>query len=329
MKKRELGLDLLRCLALFLVFSYHFFLYNFYHEDPQTGVFMWLAGSYRSLSLCCIGIFLMLTGYLKSEKTDFKACYRGILPVVAGYLIAAVISIPLRHFIFGEKHGFLEWAIRLFNFNALYYGWYVPMYIGLVLLIPFLNRLISGLNNKQLLLLAVVMLLLTAVPGATKLSVSPDFWDSLYPLTYYILGAIVKRLQPKLKSWMGIAGALSMALIMGAVTVLSTNGPVSNGQTWKFGDIWVVGMVLCLFVSLYRVQIRPGFGRILSFAAGGCYGGYLLSHLFDAWVYRLFPNWLLPQWYVPLFLCATVPAYILSILLGVALEKVARFFEKR
>ncbi|MBQ7871111.1 MAG: DUF2079 domain-containing protein [Oscillospiraceae bacterium] len=101
MQKREPALDLLRCLALLLVVSFHSFLNNGYYSEAQRGTAMWLAGSFRWLSVCCIGLFLMLTGYLKSGKTEVGACHRGFIPVLLGYLLASAISIPIRHFWLG------------------------------------------------------------------------------------------------------------------------------------------------------------------------------------------------------------------------------------
>ena len=51
MPKREPGLDLLRCIAFLFVVTFHSFLNNGYYSEPQTGVAMWLAGSFR----CHIG----------------------------------------------------------------------------------------------------------------------------------------------------------------------------------------------------------------------------------------------------------------------------------
>ena len=185
MTKREPGLDLLRCIALLFVVTFHSFLYNGYYFESQTGIAMWLAGSLRWLSVSCIGLFLMLTGYLKSEKTDVKACYRGLVPVLMGYFIAAAISIPIRHFIFGDVQTFSTWLTRLFSFNAVYYGWYVEMYIGLVLLCPFINIVLLHLQRrKALLIFGLVMVVITALSGATPWVLFPDYWRSLYP---YIL----------------------------------------------------------------------------------------------------------------------------------------------
>lgn len=326
MNKRESGLDLLRCLAFLFVVIFHSFLNNGYYQQPQVGIFMWLAGSFRWLSVSCIGLFVMLTGYLKSEKTDIKSCYRGLIPVLWGYFIAAVISIPVRHLVFHDVQDFTTWCGRLLRFSGVYYGWYVEMYLGLALLIPFVNLALSHLQStKSLLCFASVMLFLTALPGITPLLIFPDYWRITYPLTYYILGAIVRRVQPKINPWLGIAGALGVCAILGFATVLSTDGILSEALVWEFPDLWIVCIVLCLFVALYRVKIPSFISRLLAFGAGGCYGGYLLSHLLDAWCYRLISDWRTPEKYGYLFLCITIPIFLISILLGVPLEKMAKW----
>jgi len=79
-----------------------------------------------------------------------------------------------------------------------------------------------------------------------------------------------------------------------------------------------------LFVSLYRIRIPAAFGRILGFGVSGCYGGYLLSHLFDAWCYKLLPGWRSPERYALVFFCITIPIFIVSVLLGAILERISK-----
>lgn len=322
MSKREPGLDLLRCLALLFVMTFHSFLNNGYYYEPQIGISMWLAGSFRWLSVSCIGLFLMLTGYLKSGNTNIKSCCRGLVPVLLGYLLASVITVPVRHFVFGDVQTLSVWTSRLFSFSAVYYGWYVEMYIGLILLCPFVNMALERLREtKTLITFAIVLLVITAFPGATPWAIFPDYWRSVYPLTYYILGAVVRRLQPKIRPWLGIAGAVAVSLVLGAATVLSTDGALSDALTWEFADLWIAVIVLCLFTALYRVRIHPALGRILAFGASGCYGGYLLSHLLDAWCYKLVSQWRTPEQYPLVFVCITVPIFLVSILGGYLLHK--------
>lgn len=209
----------------------------------------------------------------------------------------------------------------LIQFGATSYGWYVVMYLCLTLLSPFVNVMLKHLSSKGFLLLSGVLLLLTAVPGITSLPIAPTYWRSLYPLSYYVLGALVRRLQPNIKAWAGILCAFGMAFLMGTVTLLSTDQDLSQSAGWGFQDLFIVFIVVCLFMSLYRFSIHPRFHKILSFGANGCLGACMLSNLLDCWCYRLIPQFRTPSRYILLFLCISVPIYIVSLIAGNLLQK--------
>ena len=89
-------------------------------------------------------------------------------------------------------------------------------------------------------------------------------------------------------------------------------------------------MAVCLFVALYRVNVPSCLSRVLAFGAGGCYGGYLLSHLLDAQCYWLVPQWKHPRYYALCFFFVTVPIYIVCIFMGFLLEKLSKLpFSRR
>lgn len=324
MSKREPGLDLLRCFATLLVVSVHGFTSNGYTVTPQMGVAMWLAGSWQLISRCCIGIFLILTGYLQSQKTDWRACYRRLPSVLLGYLLVAFISIPIRHFVHGDVQSLSTWMQRLFGYSGAYYGWYVEVYVGLTLLTPFINRGIKNLSTKALFGFASVLLFLTALPGLTPWVVVPGYWKSLYPLTYYLLGAIIRRVQPKIKPLFSFLAALAVSLLMGAITVLSTDGKFSDAITWSFGDLGIVIASVSLFLGMYRTQLPTWLARFFAVAATGSYGAYMLSHLLDAELYKLVIPWRREGRFLLIFLCVTIPIYIASMAMGIGLDRVTR-----
>jgi len=320
--QRQPGLDIIRVLALLFVISFHSFLYNGYYYTPQIGAQMWLAGSFRWMSVSCIGLFLMLSGYLKCENTDVKSGYKAALSALISYALAVAISIPIRHHGFEQVYSKPDWMTKIFNYTAVSYGWYVEMFIGLCLIIPFINIAIKNMSNKQLYWFAAATLILTALPGATKWQIAADYWRITYPVTYYVLGAIVRRVQPKVNPLLGIFEALVMAALLGFVTVNSTDDYLSSAKTWEFADIWIAFIVFWLFVSLYRLNVPKVVAKVLAVASYGCYGGYLLSYLFDAWCYKKVPHLLYPDGYFKLFLCVTVPIWIASIICGIGLQKV-------
>ena len=322
MSKREPGLDLLRCFATFLVVMAHAFTTNGYTLRAQVGAAMWIAGSFQLMGRCSVGIFLMLSGYLQSRKTDWRACYRTLPSVLVGYLLVAFISIPIRHFVFGDVQSLSTWMQRLFGYTGAYYGWYVEMYVGLTLLTPFINLSLKQLSTKGLLGFSAVLLFLSALPGLTPWVVVPSFWKFLYPVSFYVLGAIFRRVQPKINPLLGFAAAFTSAFLMGAVTVLSTDGTFSDAMTWSFGDLGMVIVSVGLFVGMYRLKFPNGLGKFLAFAATGSYGAYLLSHLLDAQFYKFVMPWRREGRFLLIFLCVTVPIYIASMGMGIGLDRV-------
>ncbi len=323
MDKRESGIDLLRCVALLFVVGVHGFLYNGFYSEKQVGVLMWAAGSARWLFYCCNCLFMMLTGYLRCTKPLAKKSYRSLLPILVGYVLCCAISFPIRHFLLEDTHSLKEWTVMLITFAN--YGWYVEMYIGLFLLSPFINLVLDALKTpRQYACLAGTMLLLTALPSVTHLNVLPDYWESLYPITMYILGAGIRRFQPKLSSWLGAVLALATVSILGAISVLSTDEVYSKGFTQGYGGFWVTLTALAVFLAIYRVQLPRKLEPAVRWMAGGCFEGFLLSRLFDVWVYDAAPAaWRKPDKYWLCFLLISLPIYFISILLGKAVHTIA------
>ena len=327
MKERKPGLDLIRCLGLLLVVTFHSYLNNGYYFESQRGIWMILAGGSRWFSTACNGLFLMLTGWLKSQSTDVKSCWRGIPGVLTGYLLAALISIPVRHFLLGDRKDLGTWISLFFQFRGIYYGWYVEMYVGLILLAPFVNKLLHALDKTELILGAAIMVLLTALPGVHW--IFPDYWRDMYPLTYYLLGALIRRLDLRIPTLWGVLGAAATAFTLGAATVISTDQSIYEAAVWEFGDLWITVIVFLLFSSLYHLKVTGKTAKILCFGASGCYGGYLLSHLLDDWCYRLFSGWHRPEYYWLLFLCVTIPIYAASVAAGMLLERFSGVLTRR
>ena len=79
-------------------------------------------------------------------------------------------------------------------------------------------------------------------------------------------------------------------------------------------------MVTALFLGIYRLQVGPRVAKVLSWLSAGVFEGYILSRLLDVWVYGLVPQWHTPEKYPLIFVCITVPVFLLSILAGKGLH---------
>lgn len=223
MRKRESGIDLYRCLGLLFVTGLHSFLYNGFYSEAQ-GLSMLFPNMARWLFSACNGMFMLMTGYLKTKKPWDRGYYRGLWTVLVGYGLTCLISYPIRHFLYGEEHTLLQWIDRFFTFDG--YGWYIGMYVGLILLSPVLNLAMDHMDRRQLLGLALTMAALTALPSATPIHLLPEYWTGLYPLTYYTLGAVIRRLELHIPSRVGLLGAAMTAGLMGLLSSLTAAGGV-------------------------------------------------------------------------------------------------------
>ncbi len=318
--KRQSGIDLVRITGLFFVVGVHQFLYNRFYYEPQVGMWMWSADVFRWLFFCCNGIFMMLSGYLRCNKTDVHDCYRGLLPVLVGYSLCCMLIFPVQYLL-GERLGVMGWITRYITFGN--YAWYVEMYIGLILFSPVINMGLRQMSDAGLKGFACIMIFVTSAHNATVLDIIPNYWSSLYPVTYYILGAVIRRLQPRVKVWQGLGMALLICMGLATSSILTTDEGFSKGFTQGYGGIWTMLTAACVFLALYRVQVGKAAGKVLAWLAGGVFEGYLLSKIFDIWTYPLVKSWHIPEKWWLVFLVITVPTFICTLLLGKLVSRLA------
>lgn len=322
LRQWEPGLDLFRCIGLLFVTGVHSFLYNRFYFEPQTDLILWGANSFRWLFFTCNGIFMILTGYLKTTTPWGKKYYNGLWIVLIGYFLTCAVTFPIRHFFLGEELTVLQWLDKLVNFGN--YGWYVEMYIGLILISPIINLALDRLSTPiQHYILAGTMVVVTAAPSITPAAILPDYWTSLYPLTYYTLGAVIRRCRPKPAALLCFAIAALTACGLGLTSLLSTDEGFSKGFGQGYGGFWITVIVVCLLLSIYRLKLPAWAARSLRWLSSGCFEGYLISRLFDVWLYGCFPQWHTPERYPLIYVCVTIPIFIISILCGKLLHSIS------
>lgn len=203
---RLAGLDIIRCLAIFSVIAGHFFVLNTpFRETIFDASGMFGQGLvYLLFNATGVPLFIMMTGYLNAHKVECnRKYYKGMKRVLISYLLFSVITILFRKYYLYEDLTWIQWGLKILDFSAIPYGWYIEMWIGLYLLTPFLNLLYKAIpTQKQKLILLVTLYVLTALPDLLNrygLHLVPGFWQSVFPLTYFFIGSYVREYEPELK----------------------------------------------------------------------------------------------------------------------------------
>ena len=146
MKERKLNIDILKCIAIVFVVAVHFFLHTNYYGRSYTFKSIFLSSFIWMIFMTCVPLFIMTTGYLMKDKTYSKSYFIKLLPVIGIYCLAASIYTFFDVRVINLEY-FGKLLVNIFSFS--HYAWYVNMYIGLYLMIPFLNAGFKSFNNRR------------------------------------------------------------------------------------------------------------------------------------------------------------------------------------
>ena len=291
--KRICGLDLIRVCAIFFVIAGHFFSLNTsYRNVPFEGTSMFLQGMLAEL-FTGVPLFYMLTGYLNINKTISKKYYRGMLRVIISYIIFSVITIIFRKYYLHDELSFSSLLMKIFDYSAIPYAWFVEMWIGLALLTPFLNYLYKAIPTRQEKLIGIFILFaLTALPDLLNrygMYIAPGYWgNACFPLMFFFFGAFIREYQPVINWKWGLALILTMISITPLFNIILFEGhdvvDITGGSRGVFST-WVT---VTIFLLLYRKDIPEGFVRnCITHCSKVSYEMYLCCFMFD----RLYYPW--------------------------------------
>lgn len=337
-QKRNPGFDLIRSCAIFCVIGGHFFsIHTAFRSTVFSGGSMFVQGVFNFFFSMGVPLFILLTGYLNATKTVVsKKYYRGMIRVLVSYLLFSVITIVFRKYYLHTDLSWLQWILKIFDFSAIPYGWYIEMWIGLFLLTPFLNmlyRAIATQREKQALL--VTLFLLTALPDLLNrygLHLVPGFWQQCFPLTYYFAGLYIREYQPVISWRWGTFLILAICLVNPIFNVLfvrdHTMIQVSGGCNGVLG----MPMAVLFFLMCYRLDIQNQVARwSLMKVSTLSLDMYLCCFIFDSIYYPWFKErYFVDQSQFGKYFLIIVPmVFVSSLLLAQIKDSVQNLFKKR
>lgn len=151
---RNVGLDIIRSFAILFVIAGHFLMNTLFNSSIFEGGALFIQAVAKMLFIIGVPLFILLTGYLNTNKSINKKYYKGGIRVIISYLLFSLITIIFRKYYLHESLSWIQWGLKVLDFSAIPYGWYIEMWIGLFLLTPFLNLLYKAIpDQKQKLIL--------------------------------------------------------------------------------------------------------------------------------------------------------------------------------
>lgn len=351
---RNSSMDLVRIVAVLSVLCVHFFLHNGFYSETVVGFEMYIMILMRTLFSVCVPLFMVLSGYLMSKKTLSKKYYSGLRKTIVMYILASIACVIYKYISGFEVFdlSFNTFLFKTLDFTGANYCWYIEMYIGLFLIIPFLNILYNKTEtkkHKQILILTLVALTIlpsffnifnfnsfewwtTPVSSDSFQKIIPSWWTGIYPVTYYFVGCYLREYKLNLR-----IRHLAPMFVAALVLFGSFNYYRSYGSTFKSGSyIYWSGfetfiLTVLLFVMLSRlsldklpVKVKYTMWQVSDLALGV----YLLSFIFDAWYYSILKTYVHTLFErLPYFFLMIPCIFISSLALSAVLNFIARLIE--
>lgn len=335
--RRSTSVDFIRITAFISVVSVHFFMNTEYYYVPLSGARLYFMTVMRTFFMVCVPLFIVLTGYLMSGKKLEKGYYGKILKTLFVYLCSCILCVAFKKYYLGQQISVSKAILGIFNYTDANYSWYIEMYIGLFLLIPFINKSYHGMQSKkQKLVLIGTMLALTALPGLFDLfipnaesntKILPSWWTNLYPLTYYFIGCYIKEFGIKINRLLNFILILISAFGFGTLGFVKSQGNFFVAGAWQdwraLPNVITTVLVFAFMLALPFEKLPRAIKKFAAVISDCCLGAYLLSYIFDQYFYAKL-NAALPVvtdrivWFVPIVttvaVCSLAASWIINMI---------------
>ena len=299
MTNRDTNADIIRIFALFMVFFVHIFYNNGFYALPIDNTVMYVGTFFRQFFLICVPLFMLLTGYLQGNKEiEFNKKYVFKLnKVLVPYLIITILTVIFHRYTgINSKTAFLD---LLFAYYDNGYTWYIEMYIGLYLLIPFFNQLFISLNKKKREGLIVVLSTLTFIPSLFFVFDIPfiNCWTMLYPISYYFIGAYIKLHGLNIKRSLRWILLITSCIYNGILATTLFQNSLFSSFNDSNGFFTAVNSVLIfsLLLEIKTDRFKLGTKKLLANLSNIVVPTYMFSYISDNIIYQQivikhFPN---------------------------------------
>ena len=292
--RRNYNIDIIRIFAMFLVALLHLSGMGGMEEGSTSLATLLTARVLNAVSMCCINLFSLTTGYLLCNRTMKIKRLLGLWAQVFFFSVACFVV------------GFLISGDRsLLSLPSLGYlmpicfakYWYISVYFAVYLFSPFFNMLIGAMNKRKYteLLITVFIcfsIIVTVFGEDTFLVGCPSF---VWITTMYFTGAYIKKygLNIKMKV-LAILSVLSLALTVAFEFIpkqFRSYGE-KNFSLNGYNSFTIIIMSVTLFVMLLnmKLNVNEKIGKIIKAFSVSSLAVYL-THAHEV----IFYKWIVGQ----------------------------------
>ena len=283
--KRQSNIELFRCVAMLLIVAWHWFIYTGAIEDayshPEKPV-NWLRFALCGWGKTGINCFVLITGYFlyKADRFHVRKIVNLLLLILFYSVLTYAVGCALGAIKLSSK-GVLV-AISPFSCTR---GNFVPNYLLLLIVAPFINALIAAMDRRRHLALLFVLVALVSVSPMLKITFVSDklAWFG----TVYCIGAFMAKypiafFADSRRVFCLFLGVLAVALCgMISGTILSDMVGLRLTYYLLFPETRPLSLVVAMSLFLVFRNMEIPHSSLINSIGASTFGVYLLS---DGWL---------------------------------------------
>lgn len=278
---RDSGADVVKILAIVLVIVHHVVDFGFAMPETAGGGLRFVWYLFRTVSISCINLFALATGYLcVTSSGSFKR-----LPGLWLQTVFTGVVVCLSCMLAGVHITPWEW-LRTFLPVVTGEYWYFTAYFAVCLLMPFMNPGIRILEKKTFLAILAAFFLLVSIPSVllkTDPFVIKHGYSFAWLLVLYFFGAYWRLHIPRpphaAVCWT-VLGLSSLSFLVPSVGKRLFAGAL-GGWFGAFNPVWpsspfTLAIALAIFGLCRRIRVGwPWLRQLLATLSGLSFGMYL------------------------------------------------------
>lgn len=287
MKKRIIGIDLIRVIAMYMIMNYHLLLYGSWMTDKYTSIgnktFGYIA---IALTVISVNLFALISGYvgLNSQHKISRFLELWFQVIFYSWLV-------LLYFRLFRSNDLTKDLIVHNIFPTLFKGyWYWNGYIVLFALMPVLNRGLKTISRIEFKSLLGILFFITSC-----LSINPNFdvfnlslgYSGMWLVVLYVYGAYIKRFglpfffENNILNFILIIVNLFLILLCSYffhrynIWINNNNFDITQFQ---YTFPLIVTLAIFVFIYLLKIEIRSKLMKnLITFLGKKSFSAYLLQ----------------------------------------------------
>ena len=334
--KRNINIDIIKVISLLLVIGVHFFLYTKYYSitySISNSIFI----AVRNICMACVPLFIIVTGYLNKNKIWSKKYYLNIGRVYLLYSLAMFILTLVDSKYVVNTTLFKTALINILNYK--YYGWYITMYVGLMLLAPIINIAFKNMNESIRKYAIINIILAISIPVtlvdlfsnvrySILAHILPNWWYYTWPLMYYMIGVAFSYNKNILKDFFSNSKILFWITLI--ISTLAYNFFDIHLESVLHVNIFIVIITTCIFSWLLNLDINVNskLRPAIIFVSNNTLLTYLLSYIVDNITYPFVNQITNMNMRFSMFPIVVVLNFILTIILVIIVRGLLSILQK-